>query len=228
MKHYVILHDYAAEDIHGITSGDIVVAGVAHTPKEAGEKLASASNDERQYAKERGWEIFEDSSTEFDAGEEGNYTAEHSHYYIKEVDDSCEVTNTTDILNKINELEEATLNHYRGNITRSRYESDIDNIRRVVIRETQGIEKPEPSDTDLALVKKLFDVFEAESTSVVYTREKNLIANTLEINLRNVRELNNLRDTVMMVGDISQKSIYTLSAIASVIDDAIVRLGGEL
>lgn len=228
MKHYVILHDYAAEDSRGIVSGDVVVSAVAHTKTEAIEKLSSASAEERLYAKEHGWEIHEESTAEFDAGEEGNYASEHSRFFIIEVDDSCEASNTIDVLKKINELEEATLEHYRGNITRSRYESDIEKIRRAVIQGMQDSKKPEPSDTDFALVKKLFEVYEPERRGVLYTREKNLIANTLEINLRNVRDLNNLRNTVMMVGDISTKSIDALSAIASVIDEAIVRLGGEV
>ena len=40
----------------------------------------------KSIAKENGWEILCDSDIEFDAGEEGNYNAEHSCFYIKEVD----------------------------------------------------------------------------------------------------------------------------------------------
>lgn len=83
MKHYVVVYDYA---IDGVCEAGIEIVAVKHTLKEAKEILAEKVVDERKYAKENGWEILCDSDIEFDAGEEGNYNAEHSCFYIKEVD----------------------------------------------------------------------------------------------------------------------------------------------
>ena len=61
------------------------VTAVAHTLEEAKETLAKAAVDEKEYAYEHGWIIYVDTDTEFDAGEDGNYAAEHTHFYIEEV-----------------------------------------------------------------------------------------------------------------------------------------------
>ena len=81
MKHYVILCDWAANDAE-----DVSITAVAHTLEEAKEIFAKAVVDEKKYAEENGWEIFEDSDIEFDAGESGFYAAEHAHFYIVEVE----------------------------------------------------------------------------------------------------------------------------------------------
>lgn len=57
MKHYVIVNDWANEN----------------------ESLA----DEKQYAKEHGFTIYDDCETVFDAGEEGYYRDNHTNLYIQ-------------------------------------------------------------------------------------------------------------------------------------------------
>ena len=82
MKHYVILCDCAVDNMG---YDETHVTGVAHTLEEAKEIFAKVVVDEKQYAEEHGWEIYVDTDTEFDAGEDGNYAAEHAHFYIEEV-----------------------------------------------------------------------------------------------------------------------------------------------
>ena len=90
MKHYVILCDWAVNDAEGVS-----ITAVAHTFEEAKKIFAKAVIDEKKYAEENGWEVFEDTDTVFDAGESGFYAAEHAHFYIQEVD-SYEYTETND------------------------------------------------------------------------------------------------------------------------------------
>lgn len=82
MKHYVILCDSAVDNMG---YDETHVTAVAHTLEEAKETLAKAAVDEKKYAYEHGWIIYVDTDTEFDAGEDGNYAAEHTHFYIEEV-----------------------------------------------------------------------------------------------------------------------------------------------
>ena len=82
MKHYVIIFDYAIDKTY---SNGIEICGVTHSLDEAKEILATASADEKEYAKEHGYTIYTDTDMEFDAGEDGYYASEHAHYYIEEV-----------------------------------------------------------------------------------------------------------------------------------------------
>ena len=82
MKHYIVIFDWAAEKL---CSNGIEISGVAHSMEEAKEILASASADEREYAKEHGYTVYADTDVEFDAGEDGYYVSEHAHFYIQEV-----------------------------------------------------------------------------------------------------------------------------------------------
>lgn len=81
MKHYVILCDWAMNDAEGVD-----ITAVAHTLEEAKAIFAEKVVDEKKYAEENSWEIFEDTDVVFDAGEEGYYAAEHAHFYIQEVE----------------------------------------------------------------------------------------------------------------------------------------------
>lgn len=81
-KHYVVICDFAVE---GVILNGLEIAGVAHSYEEATAILAKAVADERQYAKENGWVINQDTEDVFDAGESENYLCEHSCFYIKEV-----------------------------------------------------------------------------------------------------------------------------------------------
>lgn len=83
MKHYVVLCDWAVDQMG---ESGVSITGVAHTLEEAKEIFAKAVIDEKKYAEENGWEIFEDTDICFDAGEEGFYVAEHAHFYIEEVE----------------------------------------------------------------------------------------------------------------------------------------------
>lgn len=85
MKHFVVMCDWAMLDGNGFASNGADVTGVAHSLEEAKEIFAKAVIDEKEYAEDNNWTIHEDSDVEFDAGEEGNYTEEHAHFYIQEV-----------------------------------------------------------------------------------------------------------------------------------------------
>ena len=82
MKHYVVMLDWAADNM---SSSGIEIVGVAHSYDEAKEIFAEAVVDEKEYAKEHGYTIYADTEAEFDAGENGYYAAEHAHFYIQEV-----------------------------------------------------------------------------------------------------------------------------------------------
>ena len=82
MKHYAILCDSAVDNM-GYDETHVVA--VTHTLEEAKRVLADKSVDDKEYAYEHGWFIHNDNDEEFDAGEDGNYAAEHVHFYIEEV-----------------------------------------------------------------------------------------------------------------------------------------------
>lgn len=83
MKHYVVLCDWAITG--NFTDSGVNITGIAHSLDEAKEIFAKAVVDEKKYAEEHGWKIYEDSDVEFDAGEDGYYEAEHAHFSIQEV-----------------------------------------------------------------------------------------------------------------------------------------------
>jgi hypothetical protein len=78
--HYVVVLDWAENDAEGV---DIIA--VKHTLEEAkvvfNEKLA----EEKTYAIEHGYEIYNETSISFDAGESGYYAACHTTLYIQGV-----------------------------------------------------------------------------------------------------------------------------------------------
>lgn len=83
MKHYVIMCDSAVDNMG---YDETHVTAVVHTPAEAKDIFAKVVADEKQYAEDHGWIIYTDTDEEFDAGEDGNYAAEHTHFYIEEVE----------------------------------------------------------------------------------------------------------------------------------------------
>ena len=83
MTHYVVMCDWAISGSF-IDSG-VDITGIAHSLDEAKEIFAKAVIDEKKYAEEHNFTIYEDSEVEFDAGEEGNYIEEHAHFFIREV-----------------------------------------------------------------------------------------------------------------------------------------------
>ena len=78
MKHYVVVNDWANEYESGTN-----VLGVAHSLEEAKKIFNETLADEKQYAEEHGFEIYDDCETVFDAGEEGYYISNHTHLYIQ-------------------------------------------------------------------------------------------------------------------------------------------------
>jgi hypothetical protein len=80
MKHYLIINEWATEDDNGFS-----VIGVAHSLEEAKELFDKKLEEEKAYAKENGFEIYEDKETIFDAGEDGYYTNNHTVLRIDEV-----------------------------------------------------------------------------------------------------------------------------------------------
>ena len=86
--HYVILLDWATDSM---SESGVKVVAVTHTLDEAKCIFAKQVSDEKQYASEHGYEIYTDTDTDFDAGEEGFYAAEHAHLYIETVNDEPEI-----------------------------------------------------------------------------------------------------------------------------------------
>ena len=82
MRHYVVLCDWAVDRV---CASGVDITGVAHSLEEAKEIFAKAVIDEKKYAEENNWKVYEDSDVDFDAGEDGHYAAEHAHFYIEEV-----------------------------------------------------------------------------------------------------------------------------------------------
>ena len=80
MTHFVIVNDWANEYESGVT-----ILGVAHSLEEAKEIFNASLNDERQYAKENDFEIYDDCETVFDAGKDGYYNINHTNLYIQMV-----------------------------------------------------------------------------------------------------------------------------------------------
>lgn len=80
MKHYVIVNDWANEYENGIT-----ILGVTHSLEEAKEIFNENIADERQYAEEHGFKIYDDCETVFDAGKEWYYKNDHTMLYIQMV-----------------------------------------------------------------------------------------------------------------------------------------------
>lgn len=83
MKHHVVLFDWGLYP--SLASGTEIV-GIAHSPEKAKEILATASVDEKAYAKKHDWEVLVDSDVEFSARDISDGNNEYAHFYIKEVD----------------------------------------------------------------------------------------------------------------------------------------------
>ena len=79
-SHYVIVLDWAENDAEGV---DIIA--VKHTIEEAKEVFNEKLAEEKAYAIEREYEIYDETDTSFDAGESGYYAASHTTLYIQGV-----------------------------------------------------------------------------------------------------------------------------------------------
>ena len=80
MEHFVVINDWSNDYECGVT-----ILGVTHTLEEAKELFDNSVKEERDYAKEHGYEIYDDDENEFDAGEDGYYAREHTRVYIQQV-----------------------------------------------------------------------------------------------------------------------------------------------
>lgn len=80
MDHFVVINSWANEYECGVT-----ILGVAHSLEEAKSIFDSCVGDEKTYAEEHGYFIYDDSDVDFDAGEEGYYAKAHTRVYIERV-----------------------------------------------------------------------------------------------------------------------------------------------
>ena len=83
MSHYVVINRWTNEDC--CEFNEVTIVGIAHSLEEAKRIFNKRLIEEKEIATEGEWEILEDCETEFEAGEEGNHTAHHTHLYIEEV-----------------------------------------------------------------------------------------------------------------------------------------------
>lgn len=128
------------------------------------------------------------------------------------------------LVEEITKIKKETLEHYKNSISRPRYVEDINAIREMA-KNAQQIK--EPSDTDYVLIRKLAEVYHPEHRGIVTGKEKQLIVDMLEIQVRSVRELRNLRNTVVMCG-VFKDDFDCVSAITCVIDEALFKKGAEI
>ena len=80
MEHFVVINDWSNE-----FECDVTILGVTHSLKEAKKFFNEVIGDEKSYAQEHGYEIYDDYETVFDAGKAGNYAREHTRVYIQKV-----------------------------------------------------------------------------------------------------------------------------------------------
>lgn len=80
MKHFVIVLEWAAD--YGCGSN---VIGVTHSLEEAKKIFNKTAAEEREWAIEHEWIIYDDLPTVFEAGQDGTYITDHTNLYIQEV-----------------------------------------------------------------------------------------------------------------------------------------------
>lgn len=80
MEHYIVINNWSNE-----YENDVTILGIAHTLEEAKKIFNESINDERDYAEEHEYTVYADTEVDFDAGEEGYYSMEHTRLYIQYV-----------------------------------------------------------------------------------------------------------------------------------------------
>ena len=80
MKHFLIINEWASEN-----ESYFDIIAIAHSLEEAKEIFATKLEDEKEYAKEQEYEVFEESDVIFDAGEPDYYLGRHTKLYIQMV-----------------------------------------------------------------------------------------------------------------------------------------------
>lgn len=137
------------------------------------------------------------------------------------------------IVEKITEVKQATLTHYRNSITRSRYVEDINRIREMVRKECL---KKEPSQPDFVLIQELNKAYVPKQFGVLSAEESKLITEKLELRCRSVMSLRNLRNAVVMLVDLRENEesynrvmeMDRMSAIVHVIDTVLYNNGAVI
>lgn len=76
--HYVVVNEWANDYEY-----DVSILGVAHSLEEAKKIFNNIVGEEKEYADEHGYEIFEDDDEIFDAGKYGEYIVFHTRTYIQ-------------------------------------------------------------------------------------------------------------------------------------------------
>ena len=79
-EHYVIINDWANEYENGVS-----ILGIVHSLEEAKRIFNECVAEEKQYAEEHDFEIYNDDDEDFDAGEDGYYVSNHTRVYIQGV-----------------------------------------------------------------------------------------------------------------------------------------------
>lgn len=80
MKHYVIILDWATNDEEGVR-----ICGVCHSLRKAKEIFNRHLAEEKMIANSKGYIIWENRETLFEAGESGRWSEDHTKLYIEEV-----------------------------------------------------------------------------------------------------------------------------------------------
>ena len=79
-KHYVVVLDWAVEDDEGVA-----ILGVTHTLEEAKKIFNENLQEQKGYAEQYGYEVYEDDDTIYEAGISGEWRKEHVALYIQGV-----------------------------------------------------------------------------------------------------------------------------------------------
>lgn len=79
-EHYVIINDCVIGCDYAVA-----ILGVVHTLEEAKKIFNEYAAEEKQYAEEHNFEIYNDDEVDFDAGEDGAYMSNHTRVYIQGV-----------------------------------------------------------------------------------------------------------------------------------------------
>lgn len=93
MKHYIVINEWT----DGM-SFDTNYLGVYSGFDAAHEKFLQILDEEREYANERKYEIYENNDWCFDAGFPGDYVGQHSRLWIEEVCNDDEDSSTTEFV----------------------------------------------------------------------------------------------------------------------------------
>jgi len=80
MEHYVVVLDWANNDAEAVA-----ILGVAHTLDDAKAIFAEHVAEEKELAKNNGWEVESDTDVQFEAYENGYYAVAHTVLWIQAV-----------------------------------------------------------------------------------------------------------------------------------------------